>query len=582
MSRLTNLSNLRIPHFNSWKNNWFEHSKYYSLLFFRDFQLFQYLKGLFYKLKMISDDFYLDHLTNNFLYLKLNIFLYKFQIRQYFLTFFNEQYLLYSFFLQYKKIIFFKNQLDVSFFYYLNPVLVNSSSFLFDFLKLFYFFNISKYNDFFDSFFLMESNYYILRYQNKKPRRSIKSKGQYSIIDFINSNHSSLHFLYKIRYFFSLSYRHKRLRNKYSDHFFKFKLRKKLNIISSNLIHNKSNLFINTSKIYFFIFFLRNLFYSLFLFNHFDFSFISFFYLSSIKKINLLKTLILFFISFKHKSLNLLFYIKQNYKRELARDVFDERTYYDFFYYFFFYFFILNVERTLFLFTGNSFLFVPQFYFFRKFPAFLSAKLINDYILFELEKGRKFFNIFKMIQNFQLREKIKLRDELIISFNEFLLNNYFYKYNKNLIKPTFLLTSKLKKNKLKLKKNILIKAKKLKKLNKLLSKNKTLYFFNFVKIKKIVEDFFLSDVLAKKYPLVGLRIECNGPPKRGKQAKLIAYHQIIKDYKLFGKMPNKSILADIDYYQSFARTKQGTIGIKVWVFFYSKTYNNNYKLISIV
>jgi ribosomal protein S3 len=43
----------------------------------------------------------------------------------------------------------------------------------------------------------------------------------------------------------------------------------------------------------------------------------------------------------------------------------------------------------------------------------------------------------------------------------------------------------------------------------------------------------------------------------------VAYHHIVKDYKLFGKMPNRSILSDIDYYQSFARTTSGSIGIKV-------------------
>ena len=120
-------------------------------------------------------------------------------------------------------------------------------------------------------------------------------------------------------------------------------------------------------------------------------------------------------------------------------------------------------------------------------------------------------------------------------------------------------------------------------MNYLLSKlNKKSFFSKFIEIKKLFEELYYNEVLIKKYPLIGIRIECNGPPKRGRQARLVAYHQIVKNYKLFGKMPNKSVLADIDYYQSFARTKQGSIGIKVWIFFYSKTYDSKYKLISVI
>ena len=106
MSRISNLSNLRIPHFNSWKTVWYENNKNYSYLFFRDFQLFQYLKGLFYRLKMLTDDFYFNNLTNNCFFIKVNIYLYKFQIKKFFLSFFMDQYLLYNFILRRKRIKF--------------------------------------------------------------------------------------------------------------------------------------------------------------------------------------------------------------------------------------------------------------------------------------------------------------------------------------------------------------------------------------------------------------------------------------------------------------------------------------------
>lgn len=236
--------------------------------------------------------------------------------------------------------------------------------------------------------------------------------------------------------------------------------------------------------------------------------------------------------------------------------------------YFFLYSLILNIEKSIYLFSGNKCLFFPSFYYYKKFPSFLSAKLINDFVLLELEKGNNMYRVFRTLQLYQMREKMKLKQELMVSFNKELFFSVFSKFKVGL------------KSKLSQYRNVNRKQR-LKVLS--LFKNNKKYFFSvFMNIRSLFEELYYNEILAKKYPLIGIRIECNGPPKRGRQARLVAYHQIVKNYKLFGKMPNKSILADIDYFQSFARTKQGSIGIKVWVFFYSKTYNSNYKLISIV
>ena len=135
MSRISNLSNLRIPHFNSWKTIWYEKDKNYSSLFYRDFQLFQYLKGLFYRLKMLTDDFYFDNLTNNCFYIKVNVYLYKFQIKKYFLSFFSDQYLLYNFFLKKRK---FKHVISSNFsgvFYISSILYLNSNTSFFSFFS---------------------------------------------------------------------------------------------------------------------------------------------------------------------------------------------------------------------------------------------------------------------------------------------------------------------------------------------------------------------------------------------------------------------------------------------------------------
>ena len=285
----------------------------------------------------------------------------------------------------------------------------------------------------------------------------------------------------------------------------------------------------------------------------------------------LLKTNLLYIFNIQHTKalhLDILYNLKENYRRELSRDIFDDRTYYDFFFYFFLYSLILNIEKSIYLFSGNKCLFFPTFFYYKKFPSFLSAKLVNDYVLLEMEKGNNIYRIFKSLQMYQMKEKLKLKQELMVSFNK---DFFYYTFNriKKSLQQKLLQFKKLNKNRRS-------------KLLFLFKFNKRIYFNIFLNIKSIFEELYYNEVLAKKYPLIGIRIECNGPTKRGRQARLIAYHQIVKNYKLFGKMPNKSILADIDYYQSFARTKQGSIGIKVWIFFYSKTYNANYKLISIV
>ena len=145
MSRISNLSNLRIPHFNSWKTTWYDKDKNYSYLFFRDFQLFQYLKGLFYRLKMLTDDFYFDNLTNNCFFIKVNVYLYKFQIKKYFLSFFIDQYLLYTFLLK-KRVyqFFFESNLNLSFFFFMVIFIKNSNHILTN-INIIYFFYINYF-----------------------------------------------------------------------------------------------------------------------------------------------------------------------------------------------------------------------------------------------------------------------------------------------------------------------------------------------------------------------------------------------------------------------------------------------------
>jgi hypothetical protein len=94
---------------------------------------------------------------------------------------------------------------------------------------------------------------------------------------------------------------------------------------------------------------------------------------------------------------------------------------------------------------------------------------------------------------------------------------------------------------------------------------------------------FIHNYGMKKYPLLGLRIECSGTPKKGKRKKKWFYGDIISHYSfLSGKAPNNSFSADLDYYQSYATTLSSSIGIKVWTFYKTHFCNRNGKIISLI
>jgi hypothetical protein len=114
---------------------------------------------------------------------------------------------------------------------------------------------------------------------------------------------------------------------------------------------------------------------------------------------------------------------------------------------------------------------------------------------------------------------------------------------------------------------------------------KNYYFRNFLKKKhKDASNInMLFDMLSeKKYPILGIRIECSGSYKPGSRKKKKYYGEVVKDVELVHKSPNNSIYADLDFHQSFSRLKSGSIGIKVWVFFKTDLYNNNKHYISLV
>jgi len=773
MSRLTNISSLRIPHFSTWKTMWYEKDKNYSFLFFRDFQLYQYLKGLFYRLKMMTDDFYFENLLNSYLFIRVNIYLYRYQVKKYFLSFFISQYLVYHFLLRYfRHRTFFKSNFNILYVFSSIFFLSESKSNILFLLYYFYFslhfrnlvplfhtnnrknvlfsmkntikrkrrvrrnikknvLNLklkkNKYFSFYSRFrnkrtkrlvgnriinwrkkmfgnlvkYRLKKNWFFFssffsRYYRPKKRKykrpskvnfflKLNSKyttkiggfrssmkrhlqanvkqvkqSQNRVSSFLTfkSSKSSKYKKSKLKSFdlnslknlksndFSYLKKIKKNIHKIKSFYLYLKVQKQIKRSRFNAFRKRRPMIKRTSvlhnrrtylKSFLFFFFFQNLLYFFFFSNFKAFYFFSRFFSLFKLKFNLFKNSISYFYSLKkaqqRNKEQTFYYLKENFRRESSRAVYDERVYYDFFFYFFLYNLILNVERTIYLFSGNKILFLPSFYFAKKVPVFLSAKLVSDYVLTELEKGNRVYGIFKKLQYYQSREKSILKTDLRIKLNKYLSDkgrNFILnsrKRNRQLLKQFFrylrsvslrhsdsvkkadalvararvqynsylskcdlkkkitkaILKKKIRliNNKIKFRNNLYKRWRENKDINILKSNANTLISRVF-EIRKLFEELYYNEVLAKKYPLVGLRIECNGPTRRGKQARLIAYHQVIKNYKLFGRMPNTSILADIDYYQSFARTKQGSIGIKVWIFFYSKTYDSAKKLISVI
>jgi len=149
---------------------------------------------------------------------------------------------------------------------------------------------------------------------------------------------------------------------------------------------------------------------------------------------------------------------------------------------------------------------------------------------------KKYINILKQTINF----KYKLPEIKYIN-----LNNNLLKYKK---KKESLLT--IKKNKLKRKR-----------IEKVLFKWK----LRFIRYGK------------KHFPLIGIRIECNGPTRKGKRTKMVTYDECVKYDKLSGKMPHVTKMADLYYWQTYARVRRAAIGIKIWMYYNTPIYELNKK-----
>ena len=187
----------------------------------------------------------------------------------------------------------------------------------------------------------------------------------------------------------------------------------------------------------------------------------------------------------------------------------------------FMYEFIYSLEKTLSNYLKKKPLILFNYFLYskEKYPSILSAKMIADYIIYKIEFYLKIPKIFFEIRKWQ-----------------------FFNYDKK----------------------------------RLLEDR---YF-----IKSLGSNYFdyLEHFSFKRFPILGIRIECSGTPKKGKRKQKIFYGDWVTDYELNSKASNNMISSDIDYYQSIAILFSGTVGIKVWVFFKTHLYDENLKYKGII
>jgi hypothetical protein len=86
----------------------------------------------------------------------------------------------------------------------------------------------------------------------------------------------------------------------------------------------------------------------------------------------------------------------------------------------------------------------------------------------------------------------------------------------------------------------------------------------------------------KRFPILSLRIEGGGTVKKGTRKQRLFYGDWATEVELVNKNPSNSFYADVDYYQSYAITKSSSFGIKVWVFFKTHLYDTNQKFKSLI
>jgi hypothetical protein len=500
MSRLSNLSTIKIGIFKSWNASWYD-KIYYASLLFNDLKVRDYLTGLFYKLKIISDYIYLYRLLNNNIVIKTN------------LIFFSN--------LRFKTIS-------------LKKVYHLDEHFIFFYKK-------KMWNRFLLNFNLFTQFLYELLYIEYINPKTGKFRRKLIFPLYITSQWF-LHFnLLGIKQFINLIKSYFYILSCFSFVFFSFCysffsflnvrscshiIRSKLSILVNNLnvtgyslfntliLHSSMDICMTTSDNYlmaewfFHSYLLTIRFHLLMLVKYI-------YYLVYIVPVSLDIPVFLNISLFKSMDrINICFRLQNMYaytneflfvRKDITKALFIT--------------FRSKIEKSISLFEQQNVYFNVSISF-KKNPFITSAKLVSDALVYLLQSGRKMVQSFFFIKNWQAS---------------------------------------------------------------LYAMRRRLEYLSYQNIsKRILNVNYLFYYATKRSPVIGIRIECSGTFKKGRMSRVYFYTSWIKNDLLTGKMPNNTLIADIDYYQYFAITKGSSIGIKTWIFLETHIYNNNHKYISLV
>lgn len=490
MSRLSNASTLRIGIVRSWNNYWFD-KFYYSSVLFNDLKVKDYISGIFYKLKIVSDYIYMHRLLNKNILIKTDLIFFSnirfksltlrnaFKINRDYFFFYKKRYWL-SFLLFHRLLKWFEPS-DL----YARMEIVSTSMsntlmvFLLHYKSIFFTrtFNFTNLNSSFGTMVISD----------KVNSKQFGNTNLYNGISvFIDADYLLYFSFY---YLFNMNYVPVNIGSSFFENLL---LRQWFN---SSFYTN----FINLIYIYF--------------------KYIFYFFISYNKKdnaINLLSYLPNFFFekevfkSFHYSSIsNIYFFFNVLNRKNISMSLFNSLRY--------------QIENSISMYEQQNVYFYFSL-FFKKNPYTISSKMITDMLVYLLESGKKIVYSFFFIRNWQFHLYTTKRQ----------LEHLYYK------------------NRIKYKKDHGINLK---------------YLFQFS---------------SKRAPIIGIRIECSGTFKKGRMSKVYFYSSWIKNDLLTGRMPNTSMIADIDYYQYFVVSKSSTLGIKTWIFLETHLYDNNHKYISII
>lgn len=622
MSRISNLNTLKIGIFGNWYSSWYD-KEYYSFLLFKDYKLIQYLNSIFYRLRLPTSHFYINRINQKYYYIESNIYITQNTFRrltksirtykEIFKYISLIEYLFDVVFLLPKDSVSEKN-IDVaninlndycySLYFYLynfNNLNINSN-FFFNRFDYFYFINHFLTNVFFFKPSIRDgiqlnvfSNF--LKVNDTSKIKFIDSQSEFSKKKlsrnnlsyfylnsfFFNSNSiNSYYYIFNVNYFNILKLLINFINNFIYNFIFTFYNIYIVFLLSVNTLG--LNYFVYNSESFFikginFLCKVSTLFsYRLFIksniklnylndFNNYNYStlldskktrraymvnvdLVSSNYNSNkfYKYLNLLLNnenslfgllYVQDFDSFSKKNINNTITIENDqveaiyYKQINHFNSFFKRIFV-YIYKKFFNLFHSSIELTISSFSGLQCFFLPTYYI-KTFPIF-DTKLLLDYISYNLKRRHHITKIFNKIALIQKKQNSDSSKALIGLYNEFNTIN-----------------------------------------SKLLGHDKYLSFFNLSAIYESlnIENIYNDQIKKKKNPISGIRIEFSGPPKKAERTAIVAYHDIVQDYRLTGKMPTHSVYADIHYYQSHIRLRRSTFGIKVWLFYYTRILNCN-------